>query len=84
MSLFLDDDTEYKFAFDPDRMQVGCVIVQAGYGGDTAVCQEFDTKDWVVHPTDAMIGVRMKGSEIKKLAAACAALRKGEHAATGG
>jgi hypothetical protein len=67
--MFLDPEREYKIAFDPDLMKVGCVVVQAGVGGDSIVCNVFETRHWITHPSEGMKGYTMTGEQIERLAA---------------
>ena len=45
----------YKLVVDVATRRPGCVLLQAGYGGDNhLVSAVFDPADWIVAPTDNM------------------------------
>lgn len=41
-------------AYDMKLRRPGCVIVQAGMGGDPRIAEKFPTKSWLLAPTSAM------------------------------
>lgn len=43
-----------KVLFDVQEMKVGCVLLQAVYGGDRNICVDLDTQYWFLHPTPNM------------------------------
>ncbi len=43
-----------NIAFDISRMKPGCAIVQATFGCDGMIADNFDTKHWLLAPTDEM------------------------------
>lgn len=55
---------------DPQRRQIGCVLVQAVFGGDPAVCHLFDSRLWATAPTETMRGARGTRSDWEALASA--------------
>jgi hypothetical protein len=45
-------------AYDPRRRRIGCVLLQAVFGGDREVCFLFPPGTWLTTPTK---GMRMLG-----------------------
>lgn len=45
-------EVKLKVVVDVQTKQVGCVLLQALYGGSSAVASMFDTRHWVLAPND--------------------------------
>jgi hypothetical protein len=46
---------KYALAFDPVKMQPGCALLQAAFGGDRGVAfQLFNSQSWLIGPTPDM------------------------------
>ena len=43
-----------KFAYDCELRRPACALIQAGMGGNAALCAEFPTSSWLVVPTEAL------------------------------
>jgi hypothetical protein len=56
-----------KIAFDVDKMQPGCVLIQAALGCNSEVAKEFDTEDWLTHMTPGMKVYELKPGMLKQL-----------------
>lgn len=41
-------------AYDPVLKRPGCVLIAAALGADTAICDRFDVRSWLLSPTDNM------------------------------
>ena len=50
-------------AYDQKKMKVGCVLIQAGMGGNSEVAQEFRTDLWELAPSDDMKVYHIKNRE---------------------
>ena len=64
---------------DMKTRKVGCVLIQAAYGGDNSLVGVlFDTEDWVLAPTDDM---KLIGGTLKQWTehAAWLKLQRQEH-----
>lgn len=43
----------YKVAFGTESRRPGCVLLQAGFGGDSHIVSEvFDTRHWLLAPSE--------------------------------
>jgi len=47
---------------------IGCVLLQAGCGGDSAVSQLFDTQEWDLAPSEGHQLMRATASQWRQLA----------------
>lgn len=43
-----------KALYSPTTGMIGCVLIQAGTGGNTSVAHEFDTEDWLLSPDTSL------------------------------
>lgn len=56
-----------KIAYDTVLKRPGCVLIQAALGGDSRLASEFETKYWLLAPTDNMAVFEVTPEQMKKL-----------------
>lgn len=56
-----------KIAYDTVLKRPGCVLLQASMGGDTHLAQLFETKYWLVFPTDNLQVYEVTEEQLEKL-----------------
>lgn len=54
-------------AYDIQRRKVGCVLLQAAMGGDSALAKRIPTEDWLTAPTPDLQVYRLTDEEAEKL-----------------
>lgn len=60
---------KYVIAYDIERMQPGCVLVQAGLGGTVPNFSAlFDSSTWLLAPTPAMRLYEVDENQLERLA----------------
>jgi hypothetical protein len=55
--------------YDATLKKVGCVLLQAVYGGDGAIAQRIDNDDWFLAPTKDMRLYRLTRAQADQLVA---------------
>jgi hypothetical protein len=63
----IEDDKEYRLAFDLKLKRPGCVLVAAALGGNTTILRRFDTSSLLLSPTKDMRVYRIKGYQLKQV-----------------
>lgn len=58
-----------KIAYDIKKMRPGCAIVQAHFGCDPHISHEFDTKYWLLAPTEDMKVYPVTEDQLRQLVA---------------
>ena len=58
-----------KIAYDIKLMRPGCAIVQAGFGCDPRVVNDFPSELWLTSPTESMRVYPVTGRQLRKLMA---------------
>lgn len=64
--------TEYTIAYDCERKQPGCVLIQAAMSAtipNYVLMKHFDTSDWLLTPTDDMAVYPITDDQLPILAA---------------
>ena len=69
---------EGLLAYDAVLRRPGCVLIQAGYGGDSLIANRFPPESWLLAPTENMRLYRVTESEIIRLVEMAEAVRKGD------
>lgn len=63
----IKDEKDYIVAFDVEKFQPGCVLIQAMYGASGSIANLFDTDKWLLSPTPKMRPYKITGKELKQL-----------------
>ena len=56
-------------AYDIEKRKVGCVLLQAVYGGDSQLAQQIPVEDWLIAPSPGLQLYRLTDDEATKLVA---------------
>lgn len=56
-----------RIAYDTVLKRPACVLVAAGVGGDTHLAQLFETKYWLLAPTENLSVYEVTEEQLKKL-----------------
>lgn len=56
-----------RIAFDIKLMRPGCVLIQAGMGGDPAAANRFDSRLWLTDITPDMAVYDLVGDQLERL-----------------
>lgn len=60
-------EVKRRIVFDCKLIRPGCVILQAGMGGDPALAHVFPVETWLVHPTPDMKVYELDDIQLQKL-----------------
>ncbi len=52
---------------DIEQKKVGCVLLQAIYGGDRGITNRIDSRSWFTAPTETMKLYRVKEEDVEPL-----------------
>lgn len=58
-----------KIAFDIDKMKPACVLLQAAMGGDPEAANAFNSKHWLIAPTEGMKVYPVTDEQLRALVA---------------
>ncbi len=50
----IDPEKEIVFLADLEKKMIGCVLLQAAFGGNSSIVHQVNTDKWFLAPTDNM------------------------------